>query len=91
MPATSWAPSRLGKGTPEKPYLQRAGGWLQLQVTLAGGVPAAEGEVAGQVLGPHGLSIECHHLGLKKRGYLVKAWVPGKRVFGVLLPALPCR
>ena len=50
------------------------GGRLQLQVALAGGVPAAEGEVAGQVLGSHGLPTECCHLGLKKTGYSVKAW-----------------
>lgn len=60
-----------------KPYLQGAGGRLQLQVALAWGVPAAERQVAGQVLGPHRLSIECRHLGLRKRGCLVKAWVPG--------------
>lgn len=60
-----------------KPYLQGAGGGLQLQVALAWGVPAAERQVAGQVLGPHRLSIECRHLGLRRRGCLVKAWVPG--------------
>ena len=57
-----------------EPYLQGLGGRLHLQVALAGGVPAAEGQVAGQVLGPHGLSAECRHLGLKKTGYSVKAW-----------------
>lgn len=62
-----------------KPYLQGAGGRLQLQVALARGVPAAERQVAGQVLGPHRLSIECRHLGLRRRGSWVKAWVPGVR------------
>lgn len=68
------------------------GGRLQLQVALAGGVPAAEREVAGQVLGPHGLSTERCHLGLKKTGYSVKAWRlgVGRGVLGMLRPALLC-
>jgi hypothetical protein len=51
-----------------RPYLQGMGGWLQLQEALAGGGPAAEGQVTGQVLRPDRFPIQCCHLGLRNRG-----------------------
>lgn len=48
-------------------YLERFIWCLELDVTLAGWVPAADGQVVGQILIPRGFPINCCHFGLKKK------------------------